>query len=116
MPCSRAIFLIQRSALIEGISSALSEKHHHQGEEQAHENRRRQGKVEAEVAPADRKVARELSQRKTERHQQTRASDDQTREDQESPHHSPRSVSYTHLRAHETPEHLVCRLLLEKKK
>ena len=24
--------------------------------------------------------------------------------------------SYTHLRAHETPEHLVCRLLLEKKK
>eukprot|EP00658_Telonema_sp_P-2_P082423 TRINITY_DN8713_c0_g1_i13.p1 TRINITY_DN8713_c0_g1~~TRINITY_DN8713_c0_g1_i13.p1 ORF type:complete len:358 (+),score=65.26 TRINITY_DN8713_c0_g1_i13:192-1265(+) len=29
-------------------------------------------------------------------------------------HHHP--VSYTHLRAHETPEHLVCRLLLEKKK
>eukprot|EP00658_Telonema_sp_P-2_P066636 TRINITY_DN55608_c0_g1_i1.p1 TRINITY_DN55608_c0_g1~~TRINITY_DN55608_c0_g1_i1.p1 ORF type:complete len:394 (+),score=94.21 TRINITY_DN55608_c0_g1_i1:150-1331(+) len=29
---------------------------------------------------------------------------------------SPRPVSYTHLRAHETPEHLVCRLLLEKKK
>src|SRR5665254_21335 len=26
------------------------------------------------------------------------------------------NVSYTHLRAHETPEHLVCRLLLEKKK
>ena len=26
------------------------------------------------------------------------------------------SVSYTHLRAHETPEQLVCRLLLEKKK
>src|SRR5674536_398206 len=25
-------------------------------------------------------------------------------------------VSYTHLRAHETPEHLVCRLLLAKKK
>ena len=25
------------------------------------------------------------------------------------------SVSYTHLRAHETPEHLVCRLLLEQK-
>ena len=25
-------------------------------------------------------------------------------------------VSYTHLRAHETPEHLVCRLLLDKKK
>src|SRR5678815_6021940 len=25
-------------------------------------------------------------------------------------------VSYTHLRAHETPEQLVCRLLLEKKK
>ena len=25
-------------------------------------------------------------------------------------------VSYTHLRAHETPEHLVCRLLLEEKK
>src|SRR5678816_4262705 len=24
----------------------------------------------------------------------------------------PRTVSYTHLRAHETPEHLVCRLLL----
>src|SRR5674536_391728 len=28
---------------------------------------------------------------------------------------APRAVSYTHLRAHETPEHLVCRLLLEKK-
>eukprot|EP00658_Telonema_sp_P-2_P072906 TRINITY_DN61990_c0_g2_i1.p1 TRINITY_DN61990_c0_g2~~TRINITY_DN61990_c0_g2_i1.p1 ORF type:complete len:133 (+),score=26.84 TRINITY_DN61990_c0_g2_i1:79-477(+) len=27
----------------------------------------------------------------------------------------PDPVSYTHLRAHETPEHLVCRLLLEKK-
>ena len=26
------------------------------------------------------------------------------------------TVSYTHLRAHETPEHLVCRLLLEKQK
>src|SRR5678815_1144842 len=26
------------------------------------------------------------------------------------------AVSYTHLRAHETPEQLVCRLLLEKKK
>src|SRR5674536_33256 len=25
----------------------------------------------------------------------------------------PGPVSYTHLRAHETPEHLVCRLLLE---
>src|SRR5674536_365085 len=31
----------------------------------------------------------------------------------ESPDVTP--VSYTHLRAHETPEHLVCRLLLEKK-
>eukprot|EP00658_Telonema_sp_P-2_P068760 TRINITY_DN57729_c0_g1_i1.p1 TRINITY_DN57729_c0_g1~~TRINITY_DN57729_c0_g1_i1.p1 ORF type:complete len:220 (+),score=49.77 TRINITY_DN57729_c0_g1_i1:64-723(+) len=30
--------------------------------------------------------------------------------------HVLRPVSYTHLRAHETPEHLVCRLLLEKKK
>eukprot|EP00658_Telonema_sp_P-2_P067467 TRINITY_DN56391_c0_g1_i1.p3 TRINITY_DN56391_c0_g1~~TRINITY_DN56391_c0_g1_i1.p3 ORF type:complete len:116 (-),score=15.22 TRINITY_DN56391_c0_g1_i1:30-377(-) len=29
---------------------------------------------------------------------------------------SVKPVSYTHLRAHETPEHLVCRLLLEKKK
>eukprot|EP00658_Telonema_sp_P-2_P068434 TRINITY_DN57366_c0_g1_i3.p1 TRINITY_DN57366_c0_g1~~TRINITY_DN57366_c0_g1_i3.p1 ORF type:complete len:106 (+),score=16.74 TRINITY_DN57366_c0_g1_i3:201-518(+) len=29
---------------------------------------------------------------------------------------SSNTVSYTHLRAHETPEHLVCRLLLEKKK
>ena len=28
---------------------------------------------------------------------------------------NPETVSYTHLRAHETPEHLVCRLLLEKK-
>ena len=26
------------------------------------------------------------------------------------------AVSYTHLRAHETPEHIVCRLLLDKKK
>eukprot|EP00658_Telonema_sp_P-2_P065818 TRINITY_DN54986_c0_g1_i2.p1 TRINITY_DN54986_c0_g1~~TRINITY_DN54986_c0_g1_i2.p1 ORF type:complete len:152 (+),score=45.93 TRINITY_DN54986_c0_g1_i2:91-546(+) len=30
--------------------------------------------------------------------------------------HAQWPVSYTHLRAHETPEHLVCRLLLEKKK
>src|SRR5674536_47571 len=30
--------------------------------------------------------------------------------------HGRKPVSYTHLRAHETPEHLVCRLLLEKKK
>ena len=29
--------------------------------------------------------------------------------------HSVDSVSYTHLRAHETREDLVCRLLLEKK-
>eukprot|EP00831_Metopus_contortus_P077615 TRINITY_DN7330_c0_g1_i2.p1 TRINITY_DN7330_c0_g1~~TRINITY_DN7330_c0_g1_i2.p1 ORF type:complete len:176 (-),score=44.12 TRINITY_DN7330_c0_g1_i2:69-596(-) len=28
----------------------------------------------------------------------------------------PKTVSYTHLRAHETSLHLVCRLLLEKKK
>ena len=26
------------------------------------------------------------------------------------------AISYTHIRAHETPEHLVCRLLIEKKK
>eukprot|EP00658_Telonema_sp_P-2_P034300 TRINITY_DN25051_c0_g1_i1.p1 TRINITY_DN25051_c0_g1~~TRINITY_DN25051_c0_g1_i1.p1 ORF type:complete len:192 (+),score=37.55 TRINITY_DN25051_c0_g1_i1:152-727(+) len=31
-------------------------------------------------------------------------------------HDNNEAVSYTHLRAHETPEHLVCRLLLEKKK
>ena len=30
--------------------------------------------------------------------------------------HSIGTVSYTHLRAHETELHLVCRLLLEKKK
>ena len=29
--------------------------------------------------------------------------------------HPPEPVSSTHLRAHETPEHLVCRLLLETK-
>src|SRR5678815_2625637 len=29
------------------------------------------------------------------------------------PHSYTKPVSYTHLRAHETPEHLVCRLLLE---
>ena len=29
---------------------------------------------------------------------------------------TPTSVSYTHLRAHETGRNLVCRLLLEKKK
>src|SRR5678816_3369554 len=34
----------------------------------------------------------------------------------EPPNNPRRPVSYTHLRAHETPEHLVCRLLLEKKK
>ena len=31
-------------------------------------------------------------------------------------HHHFESVSYTHLRAHETKANLVCRLLLEKKK
>ena len=30
--------------------------------------------------------------------------------------HTPMTVSYTHLRAHETGRNLVCRLLLEKKK
>ena len=30
-------------------------------------------------------------------------------------HHSISTVSYTHLRAHETDSYLVCRLLLEKK-
>ena len=30
--------------------------------------------------------------------------------------YTPRPVSYTHLRAHETLRYLVCRLLLEKKK
>ena len=30
--------------------------------------------------------------------------------------HSEATVSYTHLRAHETDSYLVCRLLLEKKK
>src|SRR5680860_1777442 len=30
--------------------------------------------------------------------------------------HCPHTVSYTHLRAHETDSYLVCRLLLEKKK
>ena len=30
--------------------------------------------------------------------------------------YDPSSVSYTHLRAHETKANLVCRLLLEKKK
>ena len=30
--------------------------------------------------------------------------------------HASKSVSYTHLRAHETDSYLVCRLLLEKKK
>ena len=29
-------------------------------------------------------------------------------------HFIPKSVSYTHLRAHETQDNLVCRLLLEK--
>ena len=40
-------------------------------------------------------------------------------EERESPTiaaHKVRSVSYTHLRAHETVLDLVCRLLLEKKK
>ena len=32
------------------------------------------------------------------------------------PKHKLISVSYTHLRAHETDSYLVCRLLLEKKK
>src|SRR5678816_3363382 len=36
--------------------------------------------------------------------------------DWRTPRNSAEAVSYTHLRAHETPEHLVCRLLLEKKK
>eukprot|EP00658_Telonema_sp_P-2_P049389 TRINITY_DN3755_c0_g1_i3.p1 TRINITY_DN3755_c0_g1~~TRINITY_DN3755_c0_g1_i3.p1 ORF type:complete len:118 (-),score=25.84 TRINITY_DN3755_c0_g1_i3:81-434(-) len=36
--------------------------------------------------------------------------------DRASPYSALIPVSYTHLRAHETPEHLVCRLLLEKKK
>eukprot|EP00831_Metopus_contortus_P003213 TRINITY_DN11192_c0_g1_i2.p1 TRINITY_DN11192_c0_g1~~TRINITY_DN11192_c0_g1_i2.p1 ORF type:complete len:104 (-),score=30.19 TRINITY_DN11192_c0_g1_i2:110-421(-) len=37
-------------------------------------------------------------------------------EEAENPEASLNPVSYTHLRAHETSLHLVCRLLLEKKK
>ena len=37
-------------------------------------------------------------------------------DEQEHEHDCARSVSYTHLRAHETVLDLVCRLLLEKKK
>ena len=54
--------------------------------------------------------------------QGVRAGDDQHRhhalDDVQVPaaRHSPRPVSYTHLRAHETVLDLVCRLLLEKKK
>src|SRR5664279_6377960 len=43
-----------------------------------------------------------------------------TSDEKEPPHRSQAlgmwSVSYTHLRAHETDSYLVCRLLLEKKK
>ena len=35
---------------------------------------------------------------------------------QTTPTKDSRTVSYTHLRAHETDSYLVCRLLLEKKK
>eukprot|EP00831_Metopus_contortus_P026511 TRINITY_DN22542_c0_g1_i1.p1 TRINITY_DN22542_c0_g1~~TRINITY_DN22542_c0_g1_i1.p1 ORF type:complete len:102 (-),score=21.50 TRINITY_DN22542_c0_g1_i1:17-322(-) len=46
------------------------------------------------------------------------ASDVYKRQKQGFPHiiHAWSAVSYTHLRAHETSLHLVCRLLLEKKK
>src|SRR5665213_4245931 len=40
----------------------------------------------------------------------------QTPKKPSSPMRGSRSVSYTHLRAHETGRNLVCRLLLEKKK
>eukprot|EP00658_Telonema_sp_P-2_P081715 TRINITY_DN8457_c0_g1_i1.p1 TRINITY_DN8457_c0_g1~~TRINITY_DN8457_c0_g1_i1.p1 ORF type:complete len:100 (-),score=35.68 TRINITY_DN8457_c0_g1_i1:47-346(-) len=43
-------------------------------------------------------------------------SSDNNRHTTASPSSTTTPVSYTHLRAHETPEHLVCRLLLEKKK
>src|SRR5678816_4730714 len=39
--------------------------------------------------------------------------DDIRPRDRERARHGPGAVSYTHLRAHETPEQLVCRLLLE---
>ena len=40
----------------------------------------------------------------------------ETWEGSPSRHPQEQAVSYTHLRAHETSLHLVCRLLLEKKK
>ena len=40
----------------------------------------------------------------------------EVRDSKLSDQHNVRSVSYTHLRAHETDSYLVCRLLLEKKK
>src|SRR5678815_1309006 len=54
----------------------------------------------------------------TDAHQHQHASTRSTAPPSSSPRRPsarPPAVSYTHLRAHETPEHLVCRLLLEKK-
>ena len=41
---------------------------------------------------------------------------EERRGDVDETRHALETVSYTHLRAHETSLHLVCRLLLEKKK
>ena len=54
---------------------------------------------------------------KKERNKETEATKEEAKPAAEAPKaEAPKAVSYTHLRAHETSLHLVCRLLLEKKK
>src|SRR5687768_2598571 len=99
MPCSSAIFLIQRSALIDGIvfpeaepkfrsyiPLSPAEEHHDQREDDAGDDRGGQREVEGEVTAADRHVARQPPDRHAELDQQP-ADDEDDAEHDEQPSH-----------------------------
>src|SRR6185503_12672915 len=93
MPCSRAIFRIHLSALIEGIGLwalgyclSSPREHHDQRQHDARNERRRERKVEREIPPPDRKVTRQPSDRQAEIDQQPDARDQETENDERASH------------------------------
>src|SRR5678816_1637579 len=66
------------------------------------------------VGPIARRISKEIRQRAGNHGNQDAGGDRRAQCAESIACSHTESVSYTHLRAHETPEHLVCRLLLEK--
>jgi hypothetical protein len=52
-----------------------TEKHHQQRQDDARQNRRREGKVKREIATTERHVPGQATNGKTQRHEETRARD-----------------------------------------